>query len=49
MDKSKTIIGTKIWFKSADGQKHRGLVEDIIPDLGGGIFYQSNVARWAES
>ena len=30
------LINTKIWFYTADGQNHRGVIEDIIPQIGGG-------------
>ena len=40
-------IGDRITFHIADGSKHYGRVEDIIPELGGGTSYPSGVTRSA--
>ena len=32
-------IGQKVWFKTADGARHRGTIDSILPQLGGGEIY----------
>ncbi len=36
MDKN---IGQRVWFTTADGSRHRGVIESIPPQLGGGEIY----------
>ena len=32
-------IGQRVWFTTADGSRHRGVIESILPQLGGGEIY----------
>jgi len=31
--------GQRVWFTTADGKRHRGSIESILPQLGGGEIY----------
>jgi len=31
--------GQRVWFKTADGERHRGTIDSILPQLGGGEIY----------
>lgn len=45
METKQFKIGDRITFRGANGDKHYGVVEDIIPELGGGTSYPSGVMR----
>lgn len=38
METNQFKIGDRITFRGANGDKHYGVVEDIIPELGGGYI-----------
>lgn len=35
---NESLIGKKISFRTADGKKHYGIIEDVVPQLTGGTI-----------